>query len=157
MVEELNDTTKKADIEDPSATVEREEEEGIALPPYFISYSRKRRCKTIHLTEGCWRTPGRHIHDYEYVYELEDLLESSTFCKDCKLKRDGRASSSTAPQGNEGPRKEDLHNLSASSSSSSTDSYDSSEERKKLAEAKSKKEVLKAKSKKRLKVQMKIK
>ena len=153
-----------------STTARSSSQRSIALPPYFISYSRKKRCNEIHLTEGCWRTPGMYIQDYEYlnksVQDLWDHWESSSFCEDCKFERDGEEEallvkmgllSEPAPVPDDEAGAAPQTTSSAPSSSTSTVSCDSFEDRKKSVVAMIKEAQFKMKIRKRLKLQRGIK
>ena len=64
--------------------IKNAEEVGPQEAPFLLSYTRKRKSKTIHLKGGCWRTknPSRDLKDFENVYEINDIRDAE-FCKDC--------------------------------------------------------------------------
>ena len=76
-VEEEEQTTKKPRIKGPAA-----KDEELQMPKYILSYTKKKKICRIHVQGGCWRKPGVDLKDYELVYDLEDLPETTPFCKD---------------------------------------------------------------------------
>ena len=57
-------------------------------PVYYISYTRKRRFRRLHLLQGCWRGPGHGIGDISIEMDFRDL-EYDSFCRDCWPLGDG--------------------------------------------------------------------
>ena len=71
--------------------------------PYFVSITKGGRFRRVHKTPkfgGCWRRPGLHIQEFEYV----SILEKGSYhavCKDCWRRDDDGSSSDSPTTGNE--------------------------------------------------------
>ena len=57
-------------------------------PVYYISHTKKRRYRRLHLLQGCWRGPGHGIGDVSIEMDYRTLVYDS-FCRDCWPKNDG--------------------------------------------------------------------
>ena len=105
----------------------------LRLPPYFISYTKKRKFARLHVTGGCAFRPGFEIKDYEYCEEF-DTAGHNDYCHKCwpkdtkpdrvtDLARMKVASKGRAPIVDNNTE----DHLSSSSSGSSSDTESSSE------------------------------